>query len=169
MTILEKCCYVICNGCFTQVSKLWPVGHLFTFIETTSARLSESEILSLPYININEDNNEMPQPRSTAFPRNQKNEKSGTNKDKNKRHIRNHRQTTKGELHQRNRLGVISRKTTWWGGGGGGGGGLKPVLPARNLTSNSDAAPNYKYICHYENTPIQIYRKIYLQNLKLFR
>ena len=60
--------------------------------------------------------------------------------------------------------------------------GKEPVLLERKLTLSSDAAPNYKYVFglylwttilkliqHYENTPIQIYRKFHLQNLKIFR
>ena len=44
--------------------------------------------------------------------------------------------THKEELQQRDHLGVVSRKNYC---------GAKPVLLARNLTLNFDAAPNYKY------------------------
>ena len=47
----------------------------------------------------------------------------------------NHRRTKKEKLQRKNHLGTISRKTTV---------GLKPVLLARKLTLNSDAALNYK-------------------------
>ena len=56
------------------------------------------------------------------------------------------------ERQQRNRHGVVSRKTTGGGGGGGGKGGgagggggvegLKLLLLAQNLALNSDAIPN---------------------------
>ena len=44
-------------------------------------------------------------------------------------------QTNKDEVKQRDHLGMDSRKTIR---------GLKQVLFVRNLTLNSDAAPNYK-------------------------
>ena len=51
-------------------------------------------------------------------------------------HVKPH--THKEEQQQIKRLGTVSGKTT--------GGGLKPVLIARNLTINSNAAPYYKYM-----------------------
>ena len=58
----------------------------------------------------------------------------------NKRYIYSHRRTNKEEQQQRNRLGMVSRKTTV---------GLKTVLTARNLTLSSDTAPNYKHTYEY--------------------
>ena len=52
------------------------------------------------------------------------------------------------ELQQRNHLETFSRKTGCVCVGGGGG-GFKQVLLARNLALNSDAVPNYKYICSF--------------------
>ena len=63
----------------------------------------------------------------------------------NKCDIWNHRRTDKGELRRKNRLGKVSRKTT----AGGGGVGLKPALFAWNLTLNSNAVLNYKYLFFY--------------------
>ena len=44
-------------------------------------------------------------------------------------------------------------------------------LPAHKLTERAyDPAYNKThYKAHYENTPIQIYRKVYHQKLKIFR
>ena len=79
------------------------------------------------------------------------------------------------ELQQRDRLRTVSRKTTgeeWCvlvcvlvgGGGGGEGGGKgggcevggKQVLLAQNLTLNSYAAPNYKYMFGPHRGPLYV-------------
>ena len=65
----------------------------------------------------------------------------------NKHHVWNHRRTNKEELQQRNHLGTVSRKSTRGGLKTGVVVGLKPVLLMWNLTFNSDAAPDYIYLC----------------------
>ena len=49
----------------------------------------------------------------------------------------NQRRTNSEKLQQRNRLATVSKKTTV---------GLRPVLLARKLALNFDAALDYKYI-----------------------
>ena len=57
--------------------------------------------------NISEDMHEMPQQKSTTFPRHQKKERWGTNKDKTYIKTLTHK-----ELQQKNQLEMNSRKTT---------------------------------------------------------
>ena len=61
-----------------------------------------------------EDNQEMPQLRSTALPRHQRKESAGTNKDTTNAtyEITN---ANKEEPQQRNHLRKVSRKITGWG------------------------------------------------------
>ena len=51
-----------------------------------------------------------------------------------------------------------------WGGGGGGGGRGVVFFPQFKQPFSI-----IKRQCHYENTPIQIYRKFHLKKLKLFK
>ena len=56
--------------------------------------------------------------------------------NKNRTHSTYKTQVRKEELQLRDRIGMVSSNST---------GGFKPVLFARNLALNSDAAPNYGF------------------------
>ena len=78
--------------------------------------------------------------------------KPQTHKEERTRHRAVSRETT-----ERRRRGSVCRNICVCGGGGGGGAagrGLKPILLAQNLTYNSDAAQNYKYMFGQHRGPL---------------
>ena len=74
-------------------------------------------------------------------------EKSGRNKDKMTPHMKPQTHSQRRTTTEESPCYGYYEITLGWGGGGGGGGrvALEPVLIARNLSLNSDAAPNYKF------------------------
>ena len=87
----------------------------------------------------------MPRSRSTALPRHQKKERWRTNNETKNAAYESTNATYKEELQQMNRLGTVCRKST---------DGLKQVILVLNLTLNSDAVPNYKYMFGAHRSPL---------------
>ena len=89
----------------------WSGSTLFAKVESISG-FSRTRVKQCDTKNMSAYTQKMPQSQSTAFPRHQKKERWGTNKDNSETHPNETINAETEELKQSNRPGTVSRKTT---------------------------------------------------------